>query len=107
MRIMVVLGFALVMVTACKAPDAPPEYKYQSTKMDLPYTDWQEDQESAGKKAAREVNYYATDACHRMGYGWSLDKIENPGEMNCEETDEGYRCRTKQVAFVCRQLDDR
>lgn len=107
MRKMIIFGLAIASAAACKAPDAPPKYKYESSKMDLPWTDSQEDRESAEKKANKEVTYYATEACHRKGYGWSLDRIENSGELNCEESDEGFRCRSKAVAYVCRQLDDR
>ena len=101
------IPFLILTGTACKAPDAPEKYRYQNQKMDLPYTDFKKDRATAEIKAKKELDFYAKDACRRMGYGWMLDKIENSGVMGCEELSEGYHCRMKEVSFVCRQRDDR
>jgi hypothetical protein len=107
MNKMIVLCVPLLFAVGCKSPDAPEKYRYQNKQMDLPYTDFKDDRAAAEKKAEQELQFYGRDACHEMGYGWVLDKIENPGTMSCEETPEGHHCRKKQVALVCRQRDDR
>ena len=99
--------FLMLVGTACKAPDAPEKYRYQKQKMDLPYTDFKKDRATAEKKAKQELDFYAKDACRRLGYGWNLEKIENTGVMSCEEVKEGHHCHMKEVALVCRQRDDR
>ena len=97
----------LLIIAACKSPDAPEKYRYQNQKADLPYTDFETDRATAERKANKELDFYVKDACRRIGYGWALDKLENPGVMSCEETPEGHHCHMKNVAFVCRQRDDR
>ncbi|MGH8475202.1 MAG: hypothetical protein ACRER2_05430 [Methylococcales bacterium] len=103
----ILLCTALIWLTACNSPTAPEKYLYQNKKVDFPYTDFENDRATAEQTARKEVDAYAKADCREISYGWALDKIDNPGQLSCEESPEGHHCRLKQVAFVCRQRDER
>lgn len=103
---LIIWGF-LFLLSACKSPNAPTKYIYQTKSTSLPYTDAKKDKASATKEAEEKLAYYAKDFCRSMGYGWALNKVENRGELYCEETPEGHQCRKKNVVFDCRRRDDK
>ncbi|MGR9107198.1 MAG: hypothetical protein ACU843_09740 [Gammaproteobacteria bacterium] len=107
MKKVLLTSLCVVMIAACKSPYAPPAYKHQTKKMDTPYTDWMSDQASAEKKAKKELDFYTKDECRRMSYGWHMKKIESPGELICEESEQGFHCRHTNVSVQCEQLDEK
>lgn len=51
---------------------------------------------------------YAKLLCEQEGYGWTLDRVIDEGEVVCEECggDYGgkYRCHVKDVRLLCKQV---
>lgn len=107
MKKVMIACMCLLLISACKSPYSDPAYKHETKKVNTPYTDWKKDQASAEKRAKKELEFYAKDECRRMAYGWYLKEVLDPGEMNCEQTDEGYHCRHKDMTLKCEQLDER
>ena len=68
------------------------------------YTDWRKTKESAMKLATIEMKQDAKAQCRRIDASWYLKEISNPGEMECEESSEGHRCRIINVEMVCNAL---
>jgi hypothetical protein len=100
------IGLSLILITACKSPYTDPAYKYDTKKITTPYTDWKEDRQAAEQTARKELNFYAQDECRRMSYGWHMKKLEDNGQLNCEESAEGFHCRHSDVTLLCEQLDE-
>lgn len=98
---------SLLVLSACKSPYTDPTYKYETKRVNTPYTDWLEDKATAEKKAKKELDFYAKDECRRMSYGWHLKKIDEPGQLQCEESDQGVHCKHTQTTLTCEQLDEK
>lgn len=81
------------------------DYDYKIVKDDSIYSNFADDPQKAMAMAEQKMIPYAKSACRRLiSNGWSLSKIKDHGEMNCEETVEGHRCRKKNIVLECRQV---
>ena len=107
MKILIFSFCCLLVLFGCKPPDAEPKYYFKTIKTDLPYTEFKKTMASAQKRVKYETDFYTKDACRRIAYGWSLKKVKGPGQMDCEETPEGFHCRFKDVELECRQLTEK
>ncbi|MGR9105776.1 MAG: hypothetical protein ACU843_02495 [Gammaproteobacteria bacterium] len=106
MRYVVVILILLTGLVACDFGGAP-DYEYRSITADSPYSDWKKDQGRAMESARRELEAFTKSECRRaISNGWSLSRVKNEGEMNCETTPEGHHCRKKHVELECRQVSE-
>lgn len=98
----------LLVLSACNQPYDEPRYDYKTIKPNLiPYSDWRKDKNAAIDLADSKLDYNAKSSCRSMSQTWNLKEIKNRGEMDCEESTEGYQCRRKNIEVVCRKLNER
>ena len=107
MKKVLVVSFCIFVITACRAPDDEPVYRYKTKTYNTPYTFGKKDRQSAEKAAKKEVEIDMKSGCRSFGTGWYLKEIKNKGTLSCTETSEGHKCRFDNVVLDCRQLDER
>lgn len=108
MRRLIVLCYCLLVLSACNQPYDAPQYDVKTIKPKLiPYTAWKKDKDAAIKLATLEIDRNAKNSCRSIDTGWSLKEVKSSGEMDCEETSVGHRCRRKNIELVCRQINMR
>ena len=94
-----------LFISACGNETAVTQYNHKTIKLSSTYSDWKKDKDTAIKIADSELVRFTKSACrNQIGRGWSLAEVKNQGEMNCDETSEGFHCRKKNVELVCRQV---
>ncbi len=59
-------------------------------------------------KGYSRFDKYAKILCEGEGYGWTLEKVIDEGEVVCEECEADfagkYRCYVKDVKLLCKQV---
>ncbi|MGH8474976.1 MAG: hypothetical protein ACRER2_04270 [Methylococcales bacterium] len=97
--------FCLILSSCGKEQSGPAQYKYQTIQVTSIYTNFKKYQKTAEQKAEQELVQFNKSACRdTIHKGWSLAEVINPGEMNCEQTPEGFHCRKKNVELKCQQV---
>lgn len=107
MNKLLVVCFCVLLVSACRAPDDEPVYRYKTKTYNTPYTFAKKDKQAAEKTARKELKIEMKSACRSFGTGWYLKETKSEGTLSCKETPEGHRCRFDNVILECRQLDER
>jgi len=88
----------LLVLSACNQPYEAPRYEYKTKKPNIaPYTGWKKDKDTAMNEIVSKRESDAKVSCRHIGVGWSLHEIKNQGEIECEETPNGHRCRNKNI----------
>lgn len=90
--------------TTAKTP--PPEYVVQKIATDFEYGAWKNNELAAKDRINERFEYYAKNACHRVGYGWSFTNIIGSGQEDCEVNPQKQlvRCRLIDVELECRRI---
>ena len=95
---------SLLGLSACDLGGTP-DYDRRVITGNSVYSDWKVTRSEAQQAAHTDLERYAKNECRRaISNGWSLEKIRNHGEMNCEQTDNGNHCRKKNVELECMQI---
>jgi len=106
---LVIAGCCLLTLSACgnntTAKTPPPEYIYETKIVDLKPTPPARDEAVSIKRANKMVEYNSKNECRRLGYGWTLEKVANSGELSCEKSTDGRsRCQMKSAEIECRRI---
>gem|GEM_PF-1187991 len=108
MKIFMVACCCLLILSACNSPNKAPKYDFKTIERQFEtYSDWTKDKETAMKLATNDMNESSNTNCRSAGVGWSFDKFASKGEMDCEESAEGFRCKKKGVKLDCRRINER
>ncbi|MCI0653426.1 MAG: hypothetical protein L0Y38_05405 [Methylococcaceae bacterium] len=101
-----VIFLGLLGLASCDFGGSP-DYEYQTIVGNSPYSDWKNSRNQAMAAAQAEFGAFAKSECRRaISNGWSLSRVREEGEMNCEQTKEGIHCRKKKVELECRQVGE-
>ncbi len=88
------------------------DWEYKTVSGNLKPTPGCKSKEKASKQATSPYRYkrYTNIMCQNIGYGWSIAKVEQDGEVVCEACEgvegdggvEKYRCYVKDVTVKCK-----
>ena len=105
MKKFIVSCCCLLVLSACNQPNDAPKYATETVELkNILYTDWRKTKDAAIKQATNEMKQDAKAQCRRIDASWYLKEISKPGEMECEETSDGHRCKRVNVEMVCNAL---
>ena len=84
-------------------------FDYKIITGDLKSTPGCKNKEVAAKQASTGYRYkkYSKVLCQYIGYGWTLDKVVDKGELVCEPCDgdvekiNNYQCYVKDITLKC------
>ena len=108
MKRLTVACCCLFVLSACNQPNDAPEYDLQTIDRQFEtFSDWKKDKESAMATAIKEMDVASRTNCRSAGVGWAFQAYASEGEMECEESSEGVRCRKKGVTLNCRRINER
>ncbi len=108
MKIFIAACCCLFVLSACNSPNKAPKYDSQTIDRQFEtFSDWKKDKESAMALATEDMHVSSKTNCRSAGVGWSFKKFASEGEMDCEESAEGFRCRKKGVQLDCLRINER
>lgn len=102
---------SLFVLSACIQPTDAPKYDYKTIKPVIAtiavYTGWKKDKDTAINEVTSKLESNAKAACRNSGQGWTFNEFKNRGEIECEETSDGHRCRNINIELECRKINER
>jgi len=114
MKMNIVFFLAVVLIFASQVfTQTTNEWEYKTITGDLKPTAGCKDKDKAEKSASTGYRFkkYTSILCESEGYGWSLVKVIDRGQLVCDlcggdyEDLEKYRCAMEQVKVECKRVE--